>query len=160
MRLAGKASLPAGGPFIFLLPAGGPFILSPLVRKTPMPAGGLIRIYSTSQLMFRCWFCHSCPSVLQLADHLDESGQEVHLESLCQVLAAVCVTNLSTFTVCMSYDRMQLFLEPLRQPAERAECSVQKNTTMVPPPPRVAPLEGHCAELFPPWSVTMPLWVC
>ena len=30
--------------------------------------------------LFRCWFCHSCLSVLQLADDVDRSGQEVHLD--------------------------------------------------------------------------------
>ena len=34
MRLAGKASVPNGGPFIVVLPADGPFIFSPLVHMT------------------------------------------------------------------------------------------------------------------------------
>ena len=34
MRLAGKASVPDGGPFIVVLPADGPFIFSPLVHMT------------------------------------------------------------------------------------------------------------------------------
>ena len=38
MRLAGKASVPAGGPFIVLLPADGPLIFSPLVHMTFVPA--------------------------------------------------------------------------------------------------------------------------
>ena len=59
----------------------------------------------------------------------------------------------------MSYDHMELCLKPLRQPVEREECSVQKNTTIVLPPHRVAPLEAPRAELSPPWSVSMPLWV-
>ena len=55
---------------------------------------------------------------------------------------------------------MQLFLEPLRQPAEKAKCSVQKNTTIALPPPRVAPLEGPRAELFPPWFQSHGRSVC
>ena len=62
MRLAGEASVPAGGPFMVLLPAGGPFIYSPLVHNTSVPVGGLFVLYSTSQLTF-CWkFGDSCSS--------------------------------------------------------------------------------------------------
>ena len=67
MRLAGKASVPAGGPCIVLVPVGGPLTFSPLVHKTAVPAGGLFVLYSTSPLAFRCRFGHSyCPSVQQL----------------------------------------------------------------------------------------------
>ena len=60
MRLVGKASVPAGGPFIF----------SSLVHKISVTAGGLfisIQRHTASQLTFGCWFCHTCPAVQQLA---------------------------------------------------------------------------------------------
>ena len=40
MRLAGKASVPAGGPFVVVL-TGEPLIFSPLVHMTSVPDGGL-----------------------------------------------------------------------------------------------------------------------
>ena len=98
MRLAGKASMPAGGRFIALLLAGGPFIFSPLIHKTSVLADGLFVSNSTSQLTFRCRFGHSCPSVQQLTFQVEVG--KVHLAFIFQV--CVRSINLPLFKICMT----------------------------------------------------------
>ena len=160
--LAGKTSVPAVGPFMVLLPAGGPFNIFAAVRACWWALRIVVNVVTAdvslqvpSQLSFcatadvwnrgagqgaSCIFFSSMRQTYQPSPFQNSHGHQV-------------TTRNSSNSLCLAQTSAAVCRESRVQ---RAENHYYNGTTA----PRVAPPEGPCAELCPPWSVSMPLWVC
>ena len=156
MRLAGNASVPAGGPFIALLTCWRAFRdFLPLVhldfRACWWAFRGVLNVTAGVSLQVRAQLLPFCASSLCFTWRRTRCILHLLLKY---------ASDLTTFTFLHDHSQLTLSSSNLwGQPAEIKQCIVHKNSTntIILPPHRVALPECSCVKLCHAWLVSMSL---